>query len=880
MSAVISLLERLVRRVASDEDFGSALLGDLAERRLAERQRRGPGTADRRHVLRLASAALHLCRARLRPGQPRRPGTGTAPEHARAAALRVDLAHAARSLLRRPATTTLAVATMALAIGVATAVYTIADAVLLRPLPYPRPERLVRVWSEEEGAGGGYPGGPLEALDALRALPGAFAQVEAWETTSRLLTHLGEPTDVPVVMTTPGLLSMLGAEPRPGRSFVDSDRDEHVVVVSHALWRQRMSGSDDAVDREILLGDVPYRVIGVAPAWFRFPDGATAAWVPMPADAAVDRPMIDARLATDRDDPLVDAALESATRSLRAADRLPDGWQLTLWTFREWRELAPERALWILLGAVAFLVLIASANLANLRLADVLERQRQIAVAAALGAGRGRLLWQLLLESLLVALAGATLGVLLAVAIVDRVLELAPPDLGFLRDQAIGVDARVLGVLLVVTGAAGILGGLAPAMRGAHASPSSMLAAGGRAATASRGQRRLRAALVLAEVAISTFLLIGSGLLLKSFTRLNAVDPGFAIDGLAVAEVSLGAARYPDPTLKLATLDDLVTALGALPGIEASAVGTGVPPRLARLRFMRFVQVEGGTSYDADRARDFASVSYVSPGYFRTLGLPVERGRALRDDDRGKVIVSANLARRLWPRGNAVGARFRFGSSKPWMTVIGVADDVRQSGYDEPADTPEVYLPLREIEAVDHSFQIVLRTTRRDRSLSGEIRESIRARAPELPIARIATLRELYSDDLGRQRFNLLIMSALAVVGALLATLGLYGVISYRVSGAVRELGIRIALGAGPTRVFRGVVARGVALAGAGVGGGMLAGFWLSRLLQSMLFNVDAHDAGVFAAIAAASIVVAALASGVPARRATRIDPVETLRRE
>lgn len=889
-------LRRLLLRLSPERAFTHALLGDLDEERERDRRRLGGTRASGRYLARLLSVCLHFARARWSGGfgddAGQRPGYEVPPSRREMLEeMTFGLGRALRVLRLRPGTSALAVGTIALASAVGLVVFAVADRVLLRPLPYAETERLVDVWSETAGTGRGYPGTTPDGVLRLRERGELFEAVEAWEMGSALLTGVGEPADISVGEFTPGLVDLLGVAPLLGRSFEAADAGRSVALVSEGFWRTRLGANREALGREIHLDDVAHRVIGVMPDHFRHPDPAVQVWVPLDLEATDrSRVVTMARTTGLPDDPAVQSRLSAAAADLRQADVLPQGFVLRLWKQQEWlRFLLPDGAregLWALLGAVVLVLIIAVANLANLRLVDILGREREFVIAAALGATRGRLVRQILLETVLLASAGAAVGALLAMGLLEAVVASAPDNVEFLHQQKITIDARVLAVLAAVTVLAGGAAGVVPAWRAARGSLSRALAAGGRGASISRGQKRLRAGLVVVETALSTFLLLGAGLLIKSLLTLHAVAPGFAIDDLVVAEIALGPSRYPGAPAKLDALRRLQTGLRSIPGVGDASVAHGSPPRLVRMSFLRPSYVEGSDPGETDAgfgpaAGDFVSAAWVPSEWFRVMGITPLRGRLIEPGDGDDVIViGETLARRYWDGREAVGSRLRLSPGGPWITVVGVVADLRFSGYDEAADRMEIYRPLAAIDEDSKAFQLLLRTERTDARLTAAIREAVQRIDADIPIESVSTMRQAFSADLARQRFNLLVLGVLATVGALLAALGLYGVVAHGVRTGMRELGIRLALGASPAGLFRQVFAGGVALAAGGVTIGAASGIALGRWLQSTLHGVSSSDPTVLALIVVGALGLAGVAAGLPASRATRLDPVRPLRSE
>lgn len=796
-------------------------------------------------------------------------------------------------MLKSPGFTAVAVLSLALGIGANTAVFSVINAVLLKALPYHQTERIVLAWGEASAKN--IHRGQVSATDIadLRVRNHVFEEICTYASFRPVLVGAGEPERISGAQVGDGFFRVMGGQPLLGRVFTAEEQTEgkdYVAVLGYGLWQQRFAGDPGVVGRTLMLSGRPYTVIGVMPADFH---SLPAGLLDHPAEFY--RPV--AELPEEK---------ERASRHLRAIGRLKvgvtqqeaqteinliarqleqehpttnAGGGIRLVSLRDDLVCPVRPALLMLLGAVALLLLIACANVGNLLLARSIARHKEVAIRAALGAGRGRLVRQFLTESLLLALAGGALGLMGALwstSLIEKFGARIFPMLG-----AIALDRRVLGFTFVVSILTGVLFGCAPALRATRSDLSGTLNEGGRNAGASSTRSPLRSTLVIVEVALAMILLIGSGLLIKSILRLRAVDPGFKSERLVTMNVWLPQAKYPKAEDWQSFYDRLLARLRVLPGVEAAGLTSVLP--VSENFDQRTIEVEG----QARRPGEHPDVenNIVTPNYTRTMAMPLLSGRLLTEQDRAgtpfAVLVSDALARKLWPGDNARGKRLRFYNSepaeqRPWRTVVGVVGDVKQYGLDTPG-TAALYVPLAQMPA--SSLTLAVRTRAEPNSMVAAIRHEIHALDPDQAVFNIATMEELLSDSISLRRFSMFLLGIFAGLALVLAAIGIYGVLAQLVAQRTHEIGIRMALGAQTRDVLRLIVGHGMTLTLAGIIAGIFGALGLTRLIVNLLFGVGPTDPITFAVIAVLLSLVALLACYVPARRAAKLDPMTALAR-
>ena len=788
-----------------------------------------------------------------------------------------DVRYAARSLRKSPGFTLVAAMTLALGVGANTAIFSVVNAVMLRPLPFSNPGQLVRIW--ESNVERGWPTFATSHPNFLdwRAQAKSFQAMAAMDNIGLTWTSGGEAEVLLGMRVTATFLPTLQVTPILGRNFLDEeDRprgNTRVVILGHGFW-QRAFGGDPAIGKTMTLNAQPYTIVGVLPASFRW-GGTTDILAPLAPDPARNRAdhrlSVIARLADGVS--LQQATSELEAMAARMGVQYPEsnkGWGVRLLGFYDW--LVPEstrRSLLVLLGAVALVLLIACGNVVNLLLARGTGRQRELSIRAAMGATRARVARQLLFESCLIAVLAAGIGVAISFAAVRLLVALGPDSVP--RLDELSIDGTVLAFALGVALTTMIAFGLAPAIQAARQDPQDSLRADSRGSTSGTGSRRIRAALTVAEVALSVALLIGAGLLIRSFARLQQVNPGFNTSGLMTARVGLPNTAYPGGPPKRAFFERLLTDLRGRPGIEAAAIASG-PPLSGD-----FTAGDVKLPTQSNEEAGSAAWRLAGPRYFAAMGIPL-RGREFTSQDVTEAppvaIISATLAERYFPNQDAIGRTLimRSFTEEP-HTIVGVAGDVKTFGLDE--DAGFVFYGAATQYPTWNPMSLVWRS----RAPSVDtVRASLRSIDPNVPLSAVSSMDTLFEQSMGPRRFNLYLLSAFAGVALALAAIGLFGVMAYLVSQRTREIGVRLALGATRGEVFRQILGRGMALAGVGAAIGVGAAMGLSQVMQTLLFSVSRRDPVTFIAVPVALVIVAGLACYLPARRAMRVDPVVALR--
>lgn len=797
-----------------------------------------------------------------------------------------DVRFGLRLLGRHKGFTAVAVLTLALGIGANTAIFSVVNGVLLKPLPFDGSDRIVTVWENFTAQGG-----PVQEWIEVpnfyewQKATDLFETMVAYTFGSMILTDAGEPQRLTAGVVSSGFFATFATAPAMGRDFSPADDAPGaapVTILGDGFW-QRALGADPAVIGTTLqLNGVPTIVIGVLPPGFAMPGAPVAdLWTPLrldPATATRDnfflqglarlKPGVTVAQATDRLDAMM----------AEIGAEFPSNRGVTIQLVPLLDQLvAPVRvALYVLLGVVAFVLLIACANIANLMLSRSATRAREMAIRVAMGAGRSRIVRQLLTESLVLSLAGAALGVLLAywgtTALVSRAPASAAPRL-----DAVSIDSTVLLFTLGISLAAGLVSGLAPVLEAGRRDVHSTLKEGGRGSQNGAGGHRLRAALAAGQIALALCLLIASGLAVRSFAALMDVDPGFCADGLTTAFVSMPPDTYAGGPELVAFMDELVSRVGTHPIVESAAAVSVLP--LAGSDSDTGFEIEGRPPSGDPGSTPVVWFRRVTPSYFETMGLTVTSGREFTSEDRagapGVVMVSDVAAARFWPGEDALGKRLRFGPGSDWHTMVGITRGVRHSGLaQEPR--PELYFPFA--QRPGRTMTLVVRSEAPESAVADLLRADLREVSPTLPLSSVTSMASLVDSSVAQPRFFMSLTAAFGTLALVLAAVGLYGVMSYNVSRQTTEMGLRMALGASRGAVLGMVVSAGLRLAIVGVALGLATAFWASTLLAEVLFEVEPRDALTFGSAAGVLIATALLACLVPALRATRIDPISALR--
>jgi predicted permease len=818
-----------------------------------------------------------------------------------------EIRPALRRLARTPGFTAVSVLTLGLGIAGTTAAFSVINAVLLRPLPYHDPDRLVQLWHTAPGLGVMQ----VEQSDASYIqyhdkATRSFESVASYQSTAANLTGGQEPERVPAANVTASFLTTLGVRPAVGRNFTEEeDRPggAAVAILSDALWRRRYGGDPTIVGKAIQVDGTTREVVGIMPADFRFPEAETELWLPMGVDRANLTTGNFNRNAIGRLRPGVTVGAAEAEMQpilMRLPDDVPGMMTRAIFDQAKIRVVVHSLrddvvgdirpVLFTVFGTVALVLLIACANVANLFLVRAEARTKEVAVRSALGASPRSIVKLYLGEGLVLSTVGAVLGVVLAYGALEALLRLAPMSLP--RASEISIDLASLGVAAAIAVITGLFFSAIPFIRAGKAELTPMLRDGTRGSTSGRERQRVRNAFVVAQVALALVLLVGSGLLARSFQQMRAVDPGFSPNQVLTLRLSLPPATYRTVGDISRFYYQLTTRLATLPGVQAVG-GTSKLPL-----------IDDGSSHNGAWVEDHPvsatelptvhSVATVTQDYFKAMGIPIVEGRTFRDDgsDRAshEIIVARAFARHFWPNGSAIGKRIKTGGPEAaWSTIVGVVGDVHDEALTKPVDemiyqpTISVVQPSPAVPdtlVAENSMTLTIRTAGDPMQVYPAIRREISNLDRNLPLVNVRALSDVVSSAMARTTFTLIMIGAAAGVALLLGAIGIYGVISYMVSLRTREIGVRMALGAQSVQVRRMVVRQGLTLASIGVAIGLAAALALSRLIGSLLYGITPHDPAVLATVTLGLLIVATVASWLPAMRAARIDPIEALRAE
>lgn len=803
-----------------------------------------------------------------------------------------DVRYGLRSLLKRPGATAVALITLALGIGVNTAIFSAVDSILLRPLPLKDPERVVAIWEHSLRIGiNRNEVAPANFFD-LRKQNQVFEGIAAHGPQDINLTGNAEPERLNGELVSANVFSILGVEPALGRTFLaeeDQPGQHRVVVLSDALWQRRFNRDPLILNRNITLNGESFTVVGVMPPGFFFPERETELWVPwaMQPEQASGRGdhylRLVARLTPGTTVERANAEVESIAQRLATEyPKTNEGLGFFVNSLHQDYVGDLRLPILILLAAVGLVLLIACANVANLLLAQATIRRREIAIRMALGAQRWTIMRQLLVESLLLASAGGVLGLLGAFWGVEALAKLLPENLSKL--QSVSIDARVFLFTLGVSVLTAVIFGGLPALLAARSQPGNTLSDVARDMAGGSSGRYVRRVLVVSEVALAVVLLVGAGLLIRSFQLLRQVDTGFTTGNVLTMKMVLPMPKYANPDTRRTFYDEVLRRVNDLPAIESAGMITFLPLSFSGMNFS--FSVEGHAS-PAEMKLPFALYRVVSPDYFRAMDIPLQRGRffAAHDsaDTQPVVLVNRRLAEQFWPGEDPTGKRLKIGpldSPNQWLTVVGVVGDVRQAGlYGE--QRLDLYVPYaQERRAFIAPRDLVVRTTGDTAAVAGAVRQAVWAVDKDQPISNVRTMDQVFAAAISRERFQAFLLGLFAALALALACVGLYGVISYSVAQRTHEIGVRMALGAQPGDVLRLVIRQGMVLTLTGLVIGVAAGAMATRLLSDMLFGVTPRDPLTFVGVPVLLLLVAFLACYIPARRATRIDPLVALRYE
>jgi len=809
-----------------------------------------------------------------------------------------DVRYALRIIRRSPGFAAVAILALALGIGANSAIFSIVYAVVLKPLPYEKPEQLVQVWMRFTGIGIPKDQNWVSAPEFQDLQQNSsLSHIAAIDEASYNININANPERVEAANVSTSFFSMLGVQARLGRVFLPEEGQtghNHVAVLSDGLWRRRFGGDRNVIGRNLVMNGQNYEIVGVLPRGFQ-----------MPADAQVE---ILTPLVFSAEDLTPDSR---GNHGLLVIGRVKDGMSLQQarsdmqavsnriieqnqqYPYRQFnfrvllvplleQEVGDIRlALWILMGAVGLVLLIACANVANLMLVRASAREREMAVRQALGVSPGRLMRQLLTESATLGLLGGAAGLLLAYLVQRLLITLSATS--FPRVAEAQMDGRVLIFTLLIALATGILFGLAPGLRALRQVPYEGLKEGSHGGTAAGASQRLRSALVVAEVGLSVMLLAGAGLLIRSFLRLQEVDSGFRPEGVLTLRLALPEQKYAKPEQTRVFYKELLDRVRRLPGVDAAGAATGLPLTNNGWSGTATIDTQAVPPKDTNPEVDQRP---VTPGYFEAMGIPLVRGRYFDEHDietaQPVAIVDETLANTYWPNEDPIGKRIRVGgreSKRPWMSIVGVVRHVRYRTLEAPSRT-EFYWPYAQTGFALGSMSLAIHGQVEPHSLSAAVQQQVRAIDPDQPVYRIRTMYELMSESMARRRLSMFLLAIFAGLALLLASVGLYGVMSYSVAQRSHEMGIRMALGAQIGNVMRLVMGQGLMLSIAGIVAGLVGSLIFAGFMSALLFNTRAIDPVTFAAVALVLLLVALLACFVPAYRASRIDPVNVLRQE
>ena len=795
-----------------------------------------------------------------------------------------DLRYAIRLIFKSPGVSLVVMLALALSIGANTAIFSVVNAIVLHSLPYPEADRLAMVWQNNRRIGldqdlASYP----NYID-WRDQSQVFEQMAAFAPVSITLTGVDEPERVQGALITPNFFQVMGVQPIQGRAFLEEEQvlgRHNVVIISQGLWERRFGSAPDIIGQQITLDGIGRTVVGVMPAGFSFPKDVDI-WPVLPSNNDKRSQFFLRVIGRLKPDVTVkQAQIEMNTIASRIEQQYPElaGYGVNIVSLHNQVVGGTRPALMILFGAVVFLLLIACANIANLLLARSAARAKEIAVRAGLGAKRKRLIRQLLTESVLLSAAGGLIGLLMAFWGVSLFVSISPGDLPRLNE--IAVDARVLAFTFVISVGTGILFGLFPALHASKPNLSEMLKEAGRSSTGGIRGNRIRNTLVLAEIALAMVLLVGAGLMIKSFMQLQKTNVGFTTDNILTMRLQLPSSKYSERSQSAGFYQRLIQRVEAQPGVRGAAVISSI--FLSKTANSSAFTIEGRPPF---RPEESVEVPFdaVSAGYFQVMGIPLLKGREFTEFDADgaprAVIINETMARRFWSDEDPIGKRFKFGTAEsdaPWRTIVGVVADVRRTGYDS-AVRPEVYVHHPQVPM--GAMMLVVRAASAPDNLASTVRSQVQALDKDLPVYNIKTMDQLLGEMVAQRRFYMILLSIFAVVAVILASVGVYSVMAYSVTRRTHEIGIRMALGARPRDVIGIFFKQGVKLSVTGVIIGTAGAFILTRLMRSLLYQVSPTDPLIFLGVAVFLGALVLIAGYIPARHATEVDPTVALRKE
>jgi putative ABC transport system permease protein len=813
-----------------------------------------------------------------------------------------DVRFGLRMLFRSFGFTSVAVLALALGIGANSAIFSLVNAALLRPLPFSDPERLVMVWGNFQRLNMTRLGVSAPEFVDYKNQSDVFAEVAAFQTATFNLTGMDEPERIGGARVSASLFPLLGVAPLLGRTLPaeeDMAGRGRAAVLSHRLWQRRFGSDPALIGKSVTLDGENYTVVGVMPQSFQFPFGESFStgradvWVPVAfsQEALSNRDHYFFRMIARLKPGVTLAQARSAMstigsrfeqqypRTYRGPNGEDGGWQVTVTTLQDEVVGDSRLLLLVLLGVVGLVLLIACANITSMLLARATTRRREIAIRTALGASRIRLIRQFLTESIMLSLLGGAVGLLLASWILSPLFRMSPREIP--RLDEVGLDGRVLGFTLVISVLTGLLFGLVPALQSSRTDLSEALKEGSKSTTAGHGQRRLRSLLVVCEIALALVLLIGAGLMIKSFGRLLGVDPGFDPENVLTMQVSLPPSGYADPKAKLSFYAQLLERVKSLPGIESASITSALP--LSGPTFGGPFSIEG-RPLDLSGKPPHADVRTTAPGYFHVLKTPLIRGRDFGAEDTDNsvpvVIINETFARNFFANGDAIGQRIKIGapgSPRPWMLITGIAKDVKSGGLDAEV-MPEMYMPYS--QNAGPAMTLLIRTHVDPSKTIRAVRREVLSIDKDQPVYNISTMEQLLNSSIAQRRLSMMMLGAFALLALLLAISGIFGVMAYSVAQRTHEIGIRMALGAQKKDVLRLIMGHGMRLTLSGIFVGLVGAFLLTRVMSSLLYSVSSTDPLTFAVVSVLLASVALLACYIPAYRAMKVDPTIALRYE